>query len=291
MDYIKIIMIILGGMGAFLLGMKILSDNLTRHAHSKLKNLLHKTSNNRFAGVGIGAAVTIIGQSSAFTTVMVVGLVNAGIMTLFQATSIIMGANIGTTLTAWVLSLGDFDVTVFALCFAAVGAFMIMLGKNEKVKSIGYALGALGLIFVGLEFMSGAFDEKQYPELFAKMCDMFEHIKNPFLLLLIGIAVTALLQSSTAVTATVLTMAQAGLIVGGGGNAVYYIIIGSNIGTCVTALISSLGANPNAKRAAVIHFLFNFFGAIIFTVILLCWGNFADIVLESLFHKPALQIA
>ena len=292
MQYVEIIMMILGGMGTFLIGMKILSENLTRLAHSKLKSLLNKTSNNRFAGVGIGAVVTIIGQSSAFTTVMVVGLVNAGIMTLFQATSIIMGANIGTTLTAWVLSLGNFDFTMFFLCLAAVGIFMTMFSKTDKIKSVGFALAALGLIFVGLEFMSGAFDRQKYPEIFDSIKSLFSKISNPLLLLFIGIAVTALVQSSTAVTAIVLEMSLAGLAVGDGGNAVYYIIIGSNIGTCVTALISSLGASPNAKRAAIIHFLFNFFGALIFTVVLVLWKGFANTVLVTLFpSNPAMQIA
>ena len=292
MQYVEIIMMILGGMGTFLIGMKILSENLTRLAHSKLKSLLNKTSNNRFAGVGIGAVVTIIGQSSAFTTVMVVGLVNAGIMTLFQATSIIMGANIGTTLTAWVLSLGNFDFTMFFLCLAAVGIFMTMFSKTDKIKSAGFALAALGLIFVGLEFMSGAFDRQKYPEIFDSIKSLFSKISNPLLLLFIGIAVTALVQSSTAVTAIVLEMSLAGLAVGDGGNAVYYIIIGSNIGTCVTALISSLGASPNAKRAAIIHFLFNFFGALIFTVVLVLWKGFANTVLVTLFpSNPAMQIA
>ena len=292
MQYVEIIMMILGGMGTFLIGMKSLSENLTRLAHSKLKSLLNKTSNNRFAGVGIGAVVTIIGQSSAFTTVMVVGLVNAGIMTLFQATSIIMGANIGTTLTAWVLSLGNFDFTMFFLCLAAVGIFMTMFSKTDKIKSVGFALAALGLIFVGLEFMSGAFDRQKYPEIFDSIKSLFSKISNPLLLLFIGIAVTALVQSSTAVTAIVLEMSLAGLAVGDGGNAVYYIIIGSNIGTCVTALISSLGASPNAKRAAIIHFLFNFFGALIFTVVLVLWKGFANTVLVTLFpSNPAMQIA
>ncbi|MDE5896532.1 MAG: Na/Pi symporter, partial [Clostridia bacterium] len=207
-------------------------------------------------------------------------------------TSIIMGANIGTTLTAWVLSLGGFDVTTFFLCLAAVGVFITMFAKTDKPKSVGFALAALGLIFVGLEFMSGAFDQQKYPEIFESIKTLFSKINNPLLLLAIGIAVTALIQSSTAVTAIVLEMSLAGLAVRGGGNAVYYIIIGSNIGTCVTALISSLGASPNAKRAAVIHFLFNFFGAIIFAVVLLCWEGFANTVLVSLFpSNPAMQIA
>ena len=290
LELITIIMQILGGMGTFLVGMKILSENLTRLAHSKLRSILGKTANSRFAGVGIGAVVTIIGQSSAFTTVMVVGLVNAGIMTLFQATAIIMGANIGTTLTAWVLSLGDFNVTVFFLCLAAVGVFMTMFSKKEKVKSAGNAVAALGLIFVGLEFMSGAFSEKQFPAFYEAMRDLLQKAaKSPLLLLLFGLVLTALIQSSTAVTALTLSLSA---FFTGTGNAVYFIIIGSNIGTCVTALISSLGASPNAKRAAVIHFLFNFFGAIIFTLILLFWKGFADTVLVTLFREnSAMQIA
>lgn len=288
-EIIEIIMVIFGGMGTFLVGMKMLSDNLTRLAHTKLKSMLNKTAKSRIAGVGIGTVVTIIGQSSAFTTVMVVGLVNAGIMTLFQATSIIMGANIGTTLTAWVLSLGDFNVTVFFLCFTAVGVFMTMFSKKERVKSVGNALAALGLIFVGLEFMSGAFSETSHPAFFDAMKNLLQRVSNPFLLLFIGIALTALVQSSTAVTALALSMSA---FFAGTGNAVYFIIIGSNIGTCVTALISSLGASPNAKRAAVIHFLFNFFGAIIFTVFLVCWKGFADTVLVTLFPGNAqMQIA
>lgn len=289
MDYIIIVMTVLGGMGTFLIGMRLLSDNLTRLAHTRLKSMLNRTAKSRIAGVGIGAVVTIIGQSSAFTTVMVVGLVNAGIMTLFQATAIIMGANIGTTLTAWVLSLGDFNVTVFFLCLTAVGVFMGMFSKKERVKSVGNALAALGLIFVGLEFMSSAFSAKTYPEFYQSMQTLLQRVSNPFLLLFIGLALTALVQSSTAVTA--LTLSMSGFFLGTG-NAVYFIIIGSNIGTCVTALISSLGANSNAKRAAVIHFLFNFFGAIIFTVLLICWKGFADTILVSLFRdNSAMQIA
>lgn len=292
MDYVEIVMKILGGLGAFLLGMNGLSENMTRLAHGKLRSMLNKTSKSRFAGVGIGAAVTMIAQSSALTTVMVVGLVNAGIMTLFQGTAIIMGANVGTTITAWIVSLNSFDITTFALSLTAIGVFMAMFSKKEKVKSVGHALSGLGLIFVGLTFMSEAMDFSD-PELYGIVSGALSEISNPILLLLIGIIVTALVQSSSAVTAIVITMASAGLVIGGGeSNAVYYIVIGSNIGTCVTALLSSLGASPNAKRAAVIHFLFNFFGAILFTVFLLCWRNFGSDVLVRMFPgHPETQIA
>ncbi len=294
MYYVEIVMKILGGMGAFLLGMNSLSGNMTRLAHGKLRSMLNKTSKSRFAGLGIGTAVTMIAQSSALTTVMVVGLVNAGIMTLFQGTAIIMGANIGTTITAWIVSLNTFDITTFALSLTAIGVFMSMFSKNEKVKSVGSALAGLGLIFVGLTFMSEAMNFEQGSAEFNAITGVLSTVTNPLLLLLIGVAVTALVQSSSAVTAIIITMAGAGLLIGGaeGGNAVYYIIIGSNIGTCVTALISSIGAGINAKRAAFIHFLFNFFGAIIFTVFLLCWGGFADTVLVGMFPgHPETQIA
>lgn len=294
MYYVEIVMKILGGMGAFLLGMKSLSDSMTKLAHGKLRNMLNKTSKSRFAGVGIGAAVTMIAQSSALTTVMVVGLVNAGIMTLFQGTAIIMGANIGTTITAWLVSLNTLSVTTFALALTAVGVFMTMFSKQEKVQFVGSALAGLGLIFVGLTFMSDAMSFKVGTPEYDAITKVLSTVTNPVLLLLIGILVTALVQSSSAVTAIIITMAGTGLLIGGseGGNAVYYIIIGSNIGTCVTALLSSIGANANARRAALIHFMFNFFGAAIFMIFLLCWRGFADTVLIPLFPShPEFQIA
>ncbi|MDE6411270.1 MAG: Na/Pi cotransporter family protein [Clostridia bacterium] len=296
MEYVYIILKILGGMGALLIGMKMLSENLTRLAHNKLQTLLNKTAKNRFACVGIGTAVTVIGQSSAFTTVMVVGLVNAGIMTLFQATAMIMGANVGTTLVTWIVSLtglsgAEIDITMFFLACAAVGALMLMISKKEKIKSIGSALAGFGLIFVGLMVMKNAFPVDGAEADVIK--NIFGAKIHPILLLLIGIALTALLQSSTAVNAIIISMTATGIMIGGGaGNALYFVIIGTNIGTCITALISSIGANPNAKRAALIHFLFNFFGAIIFTIILLAWKGFADTLLTPAFpNNPEMRIA
>ena len=301
-DIVKIVMQIFGGMGTFLIGMKMLSDNMTRLAHGKLQRMLNRTAKSRFAGVGIGTAMTILGQSSAFTTVMVVGLVNAGIMTLFQATAVIMGANIGTTLNAWVIALAGSDITALFLALAAAGVFITMFSKSERMKSLGNVIAAFGLIFVGLKFMSSALTFERGSDAFNAVSGILSSFQNPALLLLLGIAITALVQSSTAVNAIIITMASLGMVIGGGGNAPLYIIIGSNIGTCVTALISSLGASQNAKRAAVIHFLFNFFGAIIFMIVLVCWTGFADTVLAgmvpsdiTLFGKqglgPTLQIA
>lgn len=289
MAIVKVIMLILGGMGALLVGMRMLSVNLTKLAHDRLKILLGKTARNRFACLGIGAAVTIIAQNSGFTTVMVVGLVNAGIMSLFQATAIIMGANVGTTLVAWLIALGGgkFSFTIFFLAFATIGAFMTAFAKSDKLQTLGNALAGLGLLFVGLNVMSSALNFSEGSAEYNAISSFLGGLNTPFLpiiFLLVGIAVTALVQSSTAVNAIVITMAAAGLFNSlGDSNALFFIIIGSNIGTCITALISSIGANANAKRAALVHFMFNFFGTIIFMIIMLCWKGFADTLIIPAF--------
>ena len=290
---------ILGGMGALLIGMRMLSDNLTRLAHTKLKSLLGKTASNRFACVGMGAAVTVIAQNSGFTTVMVVGLVNAGIMSLFQATAMIMGANIGTTLATWIIALGSsngahLSFTMFFLAFAAIGAFVTIFAKNDKIKTLGNALAGFGLLFVGLSVMSGALDFGEGTAEYNAVYSFFSSIDSgaaPIIFLLVGIVITALVQSSTAVNTLVITMAAAGLFNGMGGNALFFIVVGSNIGTCVTALLSSMGASANAKRAALIHFMFNFFGAIIFMILMLSWQGFAETLIVPAFpNEPEFQI-
>ena len=291
MEYLYLILQLLGGLGAFLAGMEIMSDSMSRLAHGGLKRMLNRTANNRFAGVGIGAASTMIIQSSSATTVMVVGLVNAGIMTLFQATAIIMGANIGTTITAWIASLGSLDVSAFLLILSVIGVFMTMLSKKEKVKTVGNVLTGLGLIFVGLAFMSDAMDPERHREIMQVIKDALSVVQNPALLLLIGIVATGIVQSSSAVTSIVVVLATSGVLIGGTGDGVYYVIIGSNIGTCITALLSSIGASPNARRAAIIHLLFNCLGAVIFMTFLLCWipsgTTFSKTVLETIFPPAA----
>ena len=291
MEYLYLVLELCGGLGAFLIGMNMMSDSMSRLAHGRLKSMLNKTANNRIAGVGIGAAVTMIIQSSSATTVMVVGLVNAGIMTLFQATAVIMGANIGTTITAWIASLGSLDVSAFLLVLAVVGVFMTMFSKTEKVKVIGNVLAGLGLIFVGLGVMSDSMDPELHREIMEVIRNALSVVKNPFLLLLIGVVATGIVQSSSAVTSIVVVLAMSGVLIGGTGDGVYYVIIGSNIGTCVTAMISSIGANPNARRAAVIHLLFNCLGAILFVVFLLCWQpfgtSFSETVLDKIFPATA----
>ena len=288
MQYFWSFIELLAGLGAFLLGFKILSDNIERLATNKLRRWFDKTSKSRLAGVGIGAGVTAIIQSSSATTVMVVGFVNVGLMSLYQATAIIMGANIGTTITAQIASLQAFNFIGFITVFTCAGVFMEMLSKNEKVKAVGLMLAGLGLVFLGLECMSGAM------EIFRdslKFREFLQSVGNPFLLLLIGVGFTALVQSSSAVTSIIIVMVGSGMTIGNGGNDVLFLILGSNIGTCITAILSSIGANTNAKRASLIHLMFNVFGSVIFTIFLLCWPSFMDMALARWFTAPETQVA
>ncbi len=283
------IIFLLAGLGVLLVGFKLLSDNIEKLANTGLRKIFNKTTKNPLVGIGIGAVTTAIIQSSAATTVMVVGFVNAGIINLFQATAMIMGANIGTTITAQIVALGDFPITMYAMALAAIGAFMEMLFKKKKIKVIGYALAGLGFVFIGLDLMKTGMEPIIASE---EIRNFLTNLSNPFLLLLIGIGLTALLQSSSAVTSIIIVMVG----VGGGqatliGNSALYLILGSNIGTCITALLSSIGANTNAKRAATIHLLFNVFGVIIFFIILLIFPRFNEIVFQRTFKNPSTQIA
>ena len=289
MDIVTSIAQLLAGLGAFLLGFKVLSDNIEKLANRGLKKLFSKTQNNRFIGVGIGALVTAIIQSSSAATVMVVGFVNAGILTLFQATAMIMGANIGTTITAYLGALGDLPIMEMLCMLSCIGIFGSMFSKKELTKTIFMALAGLGIVFIGLEFMSGAMEQFKDAPWFT---DALKMIKNPFLLMLVGVAFTALVQSSSAVTVIVITMVGMGITIGNGGNSALFLVLGSNIGTCITALISSLGASPNAKRASLIHLMFNLFGSIIFFVILILLPGFMDFMDTYIVPgQPSLQIA
>ena len=266
---------LLAGLGALLIGFKLLSDNIEKLATSGLKKLFNKTSKNPWVGVGIGAAVTAIIQSSGASTVMVVGFVNAGLMTLFQATAMIMGANIGTTVTAQIAALGSFDIGLYATLLVCIGAFMNMLCKKEKPKTIGLALAGLGLVFLALNFMSDSMKYFTSAESDINITAILQSVTNPFLLLIIGVVLTALLQSSSALTAILISMLTAGLVIGRDGSSdILFIVLGTNIGSTVTALLSSLGASTNAKRASLIHLLFNTFGSIIYFILLLLWPTF-----------------
>ena len=289
MDYTLSVVSLMAGLGAFLFGFKVLSDNIEKLATNRLRSWFDKTGKSRLAGVGIGTAVTAIIQSSSATTVMVVGFVNAGLMSLFQATTVIMGANIGTTITAYIASMAEIPLIEFVTAFTCVGVFMNMLCKSDKVKTIGLMLAGLGLVFLGLEYMSNAMSiYKDSPE-FRNFLTM---VSNPFLLLIIGMIFTAIVQSSSAVTSLVIVMVGQGLVIGNGGNDVLFLVLGSNIGTCITAILSSIGANTNAKRASLIHLMFNVFGSVIFTVFLLCWPTFMQDTLVTWFPNAAgLQIA
>ena len=284
---------LLAGLGALLVGFKLLSDNIEKLANSRLKKLFSKTSNNRLIGVGIGAAATALVQSSGATTIMVVGFVNAGIMTLFQATAMIMGANIGTTITAQIVALGAIDVSLYAMLLAFLGMFIQMLVKKEKAKTIGLAMAGLGLVFIALETMSGAMSQFVPKDGQTNaLTDLLASVDNPLLLLLIGAAITTLLQSSSASTAILITMVGAGLSIGTSSNGILYVILGANIGSTTTALLSSFGATTNAKRASVIHLLFNVFGSLIFFVMLILWKDFMDVTFMKWFpDAPGTQIA
>ncbi len=254
---------LLAGVGVFIVGMNFMGDALEKSAGSGMKKLLGKISNNRFSGVGIGAGVTAIIQSSSATSVMVIGLVNAGVMTLMQATPIIMGANIGTTITGVLVALKNdfFNMLMYLLAFAGV---MISFSKKEKLKILGSLFCGLGLIFVGLNVMSSeeAFGNDLVEQMFT---NIFKVIDHPLLLILVGVIFTALLQSSSAATGVVITMVGAGVLPL---ELALFIVLGANIGTCVTALLASIGANANSKRVALIHFTFNVIGTALFTAII-----------------------
>ncbi len=288
MDYVYSVITILAGCGVFLLGFKLLSDNMEKLAGNGLKRLFNKTSDKKLVGVGLGAAATAVVQSSAITTVMVIGFVNTGIMSLKQAATIIMGANIGTTITAQIVALQAFNLNVFFMALAFIGMAMNMFSKKDKVRLAGIALAGLGIVFVGLDVMSGAMEGEM---IHAALETVLSKATNPVFLLFIGVAFTALIQSSSAVTTIIIAMAMQGLIVGGGGNAVLYVILGSNIGSCVTALISSIGTSVNARRASIIHLLFNVIGAVIFMVVLLIFPQFQEKTFERWFSSPETQIA
>ena len=279
------ILALLAGSGVFMAGMNMLSSNLEKIAGNKMKSLLGKISNNRFAGVGIGASVTAIIQSSAATTVMAIGFVNAGVMTLMQATAIIMGANIGTTVTGLLVSLSSFDISLYFSVFTFIGIMMMFI-KNDKVKIIGGILAGLGLLFVGLDLMSNAFNDPAIKEFFI---EIFTSINFPLLLILCGIVFTALLQSSSAATGLVIVMVGNGAI---DVSSALFIILGSNIGTCVTAIIASIGTTTNAKRTAFIHLAFNVIGTIIFTIFIWIFTPYIVSFLDAIFpNNGEMQIA
>ena len=292
----QVILCMLASLGAFLIGFKILSENLQSVANKGLRKLFDRTSKSKLAGVGIGAGATTLMQSSAATTVMVIGFVNAGMMCLSQATAIIMGANIGTTITTILIAAGLSSIGPYAMALAFAGIFGSMLCHRDKAKSWCLVLAGFGLVFFGLTFISSCMKSDIIQNsVFLKnalQMNVTPSWLEPIVLLLIGVVITAIMQSSTAVNGIILAMLASGMQIGSGGNALLYIVLGTNIGTCVTALLSSVGAGTNAKRAALIHFLFNFFGAVLFLIILTIWKNFMDGFWTQLLPgDPQMQMA
>lgn len=255
----KIILPVLGGLGLFLYGMNLMGVGLEKAAGDKMKRLIEVLTNNRLMGVIVGAVVTMIIQSSSATTVMVIGFVNAGLMTLSQAAGVIMGANIGTTVTAHLIA---FNLTEYAPLAVAIGVGIWLMSSKKKTKDIAEILIGFGILFMGMDMMSNGLSPLAASPAFSKI---MTSLANPVLGVIVGLGLTTILQSSSASIGLLQALASQGLIEL---NIAFPILFGDNIGTTTTALISSIGANKTAKRAAVLHFLFNAIGTIIFMTIL-----------------------
>ena len=270
MDYTSIIIAFVGGLGMFIYGMQIMAQGLENAAGNRMKSLLGILTKNKFFGVLLGAAVTAIIQSSSATTVMVVGFVNAGIMNLTQAMGVIMGANIGTTVTGWLVSSVEWaeflSPQTLAPIAIMIGVVVMMTGKRHSTKDVSNIILGFGLLFVGISTMSAAVSPLRESE---AIRDLFVNLGgNPFLGILVGALVTAVIQSSSASVGILQSLASAGLVPFG---AAIYIIMGQNIGTCVTAILSSMGAKKNAKTAALMHLLFNIIGTVIFSTVVIIY--------------------
>ena len=256
---------LIAGIGVFLIACTMMSSNLESVSSNKLKKLFAKTSKSKLLGVGIGTVATAAIQSSGATSVMAIGFVNAGIMTLMQAATVIYGANIGTTITGQITALGMFENTistgVIFATFAGIGAFIMAFAKKDVVKKIGGILAGFGMLFVGLDMMSASM--KAFAEL-ESVKNFIALIENPILLVLIGAVFTAIIQSSSVMTSVAITMVFTGLITLDQG---IYLTMGSNIGSCVVAIIAGITSGANAKRTALIHLLFNVTGVIIFMLV------------------------
>lgn len=255
----EVVLGMLGGLGLFLYGMKLMSDGLEKAAGAKLRKILEIFTKNKFIGMVVGILFTAVVQSSSATTVLVVSFVNASLMNLYQAAGVIMGANIGTTITGQLIAL---NLTAIAPLFLMGGVIMVMFLKKPGVRKVGEIVLGFGMLFVGMSTMSGAMSVlKESPEILG----IITSLKNPFLAVFAGFVITAILQSSSATVGIIILMAAQGIL---NLPICFYIILGCNMGSCVSALIASLGGAKDAKRAAWIHFLFNIFGSTIIIIIL-----------------------
>lgn len=272
---------LLGGLALFLYGMQMMSNGLEAAAGNKMKQILEKLTANRFLGVLVGAVITAVIQSSSATTVMVVGFVNSGMMTLRQAVWIIMGANIGTTITGQLIAL---DVGEIAPLIAFIGVALIVFIKKQKVHHYGMIVAGLGILFIGMELMSSSMMPLRESEAFASIMTNFS---NPLLGILAGAVFTAIIQSSSASVGILQALATSGLI---GLPSAVYVLFGQNIGTCITAVLASIGTNRNAKRTTIIHLMFNLIGTTIFTIV--CMTTSLTSLVESFTPgRVAAQIA
>lgn len=254
------VLALLGGLALFLYGMQMMSTGLEAAAGNRMKSILEKLTSNRVKGVLVGAAITAVIQSSSATTVMVVGFVNSGLMTLKQAVWVIMGANIGTTITGQLIAL---DIGAIAPLFAIAGVGAIMFIKSEKVHHISSIFAGLGILFMGMDMMGAAMSPLKESEAFISLMTKFD---NPLLGILVGALFTAVIQSSSASVGILQALASTGLIPL---SSAVFVLFGQNIGTCITAVLASIGMKVNAKRTTVIHLLFNIIGTVLFTVICL----------------------
>ena len=256
MSSFEIVTGIFGGLGLFLYGMKLMSDGLENVAGEKLKGILEKITSNKIMGVLVGTIVTAVIQSSSATTVMVVSFVNAGLMSLVQATGVILGSNIGTTITAQMVS---FNLEVIAPIFIGVGAIVMMSAKKKRIKDLAYIALGFGILFMGMGLMSSSLKPISNLQIFNDFISVIG--KNHFLGVLVGLTMTAILQSSSATTGILVALANSGNI---DMNVAFPIILGCNIGTCVTAILAGLTANRTAKKAALLHLTFKMLGTLIF---------------------------
>ena len=275
MNYLDIIIPFVGGLGMFIYGMQIMAQGLENAAGNKMKALLEVLTRNKLMGVLLGAAITAVIQSSSATTVMVVGFVNAGIMNLTQAMGVIMGANVGTTVTGWLVSAVEWaeflSPSKLAPIAVMLGVVIMLTGKRRQSKEIASIIVGFGLLFIGITTMSSAVSPLKDSESF---CSIFVTLgDNPVLGILAGTLVTAVIQSSSASVGILQSLAAAGLVPF---SAAVYIIMGQNIGTCVTAILSSLGAKKNAKTAALMHLLFNIIGTVLFSVLAIIYYEFVN---------------
>ena len=272
---------LLGGLALFLSGMQMMSSGLEAAAGSKMKLILERLTANRFLGVLVGAGITAVIQSSSATTVMVVGFVNSGMMTLNQAVWIIMGANIGTTITGQLIAL---DVGALAPLFAFIGVAMVVFVKMPRAHHIGQIMAGLGVLFIGMEMMSSSMMPLRDSQAFV---DLMTRFSNPLLGIAVGALFTALIQSSSASVGILQALATSGAI---SFSSSVFILFGQNIGTCITAVLASIGTSRSAKRATIIHLMFNIIGTVLFTILCILFP-LADLVASFTPDAPAAQIA